>query len=134
MKRRRNRAGIPGVLSAKEIQSKRPGLGFIGAVDRSHKLKEWQISAFAREHDGRGFMVFLPHAAKRNYYAIIHRETAQGPYQHEWRVTYFDDDGPIGHGYGGNWSKKSDRPGGYMAILRRLVREDGADLRGAMFQ
>lgn len=128
-KRARNRA-VPRLMSAREVQAARPGMDLFGAVARSSKLREWHVQAFAREHGERGFSIALPNGKE----AIVHQETAHGPLHRAWRATYFDAEGPTGHVYASGYARKSDPPGGYLGVLRRLVREDDADLRGARFQ
>lgn len=131
----RNRSGrVPRAMTPKEVQAARPGLDFFSAVERSSRMRERQIGAFRRLFGEVPFQIDLAHNRKNTYFAIVHRETAQGPLQGHWRVTYFDDDGPMGHGYGSNYENKADPPGGYYGILRRLVREDAADLRMARFE
>lgn len=125
----RNRV-VPRLMSAREVQQARPGLDLFGAVARSSKLREWHVQAFARKHGERGFAITLPDGKE----AIVHQETAHGPLHRAWRATYFDAEGPTGHVYASGYTRKSDPPGGYLGVLRRLVREDDADLRGVRFQ
>lgn len=126
----RNRARPP---TYKEVQARRPGMNSFDAIERSLRLREMHIGAFIRAHGEDAFEVPLPlvNPKQRKHFAIVSREVIAGDYFGRWRVTYFDQRGPIGHGYGGNYARRSD-PSDYYGIVRRVV-EDGADLAQARF-